>query len=58
MDEREIRLRCIEAAAKTPMVHPQGQAAGVQAVASAWFDWIISKPEGAGKSATLKLPTK
>ena len=58
MEEREIRLRCIEAAAKTPMVHPQGQAAGVQATASVWFDWIISKSEGANKPNTLKLPTK
>ena len=57
MDEREIRLRCIEAAAKTPMVHPQGQAEGVKATASLWFDWIISKSEGAGKGGTLKLPT-
>ena len=58
MDELEIRLRCIEAAAKTPMVHPQGQAAGVQATASVWFNWIISKSEGGAKPGPLKLPTK
>jgi hypothetical protein len=54
MDEREIRLRCIEAAAKTPMVHPQGQAAGVLETASFWFNWIISEPKG----NTLGLPKK
>lgn len=54
MDEREIRLRCIEAAAKTPMLHADGHAAGVKETASLWFDWIISKPQG----NTLSLPKK
>ncbi len=58
MDEREIRLRCIEAAAKTLTTHPDGYAVGVKATASAWFDWIILKSEGAAKLGTLKLPTK
>lgn len=55
MDEREIKLRCIEAAAKTPTVHLDGHAAGVVATASDWFNWIISKPEGEKKS-TLGIP--
>lgn len=54
MDEREIRLRCIEAAAKNPPSHQGGYAAGVREAASAWFDWIISN----AKSGTLGLPKK
>ena len=42
MDEREVRLRCIEAAAKTPMVHNEGHAAGVLAVAQQWAEWILN----------------
>lgn len=42
MDEREIRLRCIEAAAKTPMVHTAGQAAGVLEVAKQWAAWALA----------------
>lgn len=53
MDEREIRLRCIEAAAKTPTAHPQGQAVGVQAIASCWFDWVNS---GAADLNVVKPP--
>ena len=57
MDDKEIKLRCIEAAAKTPTVHLKGQAEGVAEIASAWFNWIISSPKGeAGK--TLGLPGK
>jgi len=58
MDEREIRLRCIEVAARAPVVHAFGPAAGVVEVASHWFDWVISEPKGATKAGTLKLPTK
>ncbi len=57
MDDKEIKLRCIEAAAKTPTVHLNGHAMGVQETASAWFDWIISPPKG-DASGTLKLPSK
>ena len=57
MEEREIRLRCIEAAAKTPTVHLNGQADGVIAIASAWFNWIISSPKG-DASKPLGLPGK
>lgn len=58
MDDREIRLRCIEAAAKSPIVHQDGPAVGVREVASVWFDWIISKSQGEAKSGTLRLPEK
>lgn len=52
MDEREIRLRCIEAAAKAPMVHNDGPAAGVQAVAAQWAAWVLGEdPAPAGDSA-------
>lgn len=57
MDEREIKLRCVEAAAKTPTVHLKGQAEGVRDIASTWFDWIISSPKGEG-GKTLGLPGK
>ena len=57
MDEREIKLRCIEAAAKTPTVHLKGQAEGVVEIASAWFNWIISPPKGEN-SKPLGLPGK
>ncbi len=36
MDEREVRLRCIEAASKAPMVHQTGPAVGVLEVARVW----------------------
>jgi hypothetical protein len=54
VDDAEIRLRCIEAAAKTPAVHPNGYAAGVQEAASIWFNWIKSNQ----KAGTLGLPGK
>jgi hypothetical protein len=57
MDDKEIKLRCIEAAAKTPTVHVKGHAAGVQEIASAWFDWIIPSPKG-GDTKPLSLPSK
>lgn len=40
MDEREVRLRCLEAAAKAPIVHNEGPATGVLAVARAWAEWV------------------
>lgn len=58
MDEREIRLRCIEAAARNPTAHPDGWAVGARESASVWFDWIISKPQGTASPDTLHLPGK
>lgn len=40
MLEKEIRLRCIEAAAKAPIVHQDGPVTGVIEAAQSWFDWI------------------
>lgn len=40
MDAKEIRLRCIEAAARQPFPHKDGPVAAVQHAASVWFDWI------------------
>ena len=53
MDAREVRLRCIEAAARNPDPrHPGGFAAGVLAAAQVWESWIIND---VGKN-TLTLP--
>jgi hypothetical protein len=48
MDDKEVRLRCIEAAAKSPTPHSRGYAAGVQESAESWYLWINSQsvPEG------------
>ena len=40
-DEREVRLRLIEAAAKSPMPHDHGYAAGVLAAAQGWAAWVF-----------------
>jgi hypothetical protein len=58
MDEREIRLRLIEAAAKVPHnTHPAGVAAGVLETARAWEAFILRPEEKPGKSTkTLGLP--
>lgn len=40
MDDAEIRLRCIEAAAKFPAVHPNGPAAGALETAQLWAEWV------------------
>jgi hypothetical protein len=58
MDDREVKLRCIEAAAKTPMVHLGGQSAGVIEVATAWFDWINSGATEMPSKKPLGLPRK
>lgn len=55
MDAREIRLRCIEAAARNPDPrHPDGFAAGVLAAAQVWESWIIN--DVAKTTTTLSLP--
>lgn len=52
--DQEIKLRCVEAAAKHPTVHANGFAAGVLENATLWFDWIKSNQ----KAGTLGLPGK
>lgn len=56
MDEREIRLRLIEAAARSPMVHPEGFAAGVLETAAKWEEYVL--PKISGGKGTLGLPKK
>lgn len=51
LTDREIRLRCIEAAARAPIVHPKGPAEGVLEVAKVWEQWIRA-------GGTLGLPKK
>ena len=41
MDEREIRLRCIEAAARAPMTHESGYSAGVLQAAGQWAAFVL-----------------
>lgn len=43
VDEREVRLRCIEAAAKAPIPHEQGYAAGMLAAAQSWAAWVLGE---------------
>ena len=54
ISDAEIKLRCVEAAAKQPTVHVDGFAAGVLSNATLWFDWIKSSQ----KTGTLGLPDK
>ena len=58
IDEREVRLRCIEAAAKTPTVHPAGHAAGVLATAESWAAWVLGQSIGDKARQVLGLPNK
>lgn len=43
--EREVRMRCIEAASRAPNAHMQGYGKGVLQDAEAWSDWILN-PKG------------
>jgi hypothetical protein len=54
MDEREIRLRCIEAAAKNPTPHPEGYASGVLQSAQKWAGWVLEN-QAAHKPGTITL---
>lgn len=54
MDEREIRLRLIEAAARNPVPHKDGFAAGVLEAAGKWEEYVL-KISGKGP---LGLPKK
>lgn len=40
MDDQELRLACIEAAADAPINHDKGRALGVLEVANLWYLWI------------------
>lgn len=54
MDDTEIKLRCIEAAARNPYPHPDGLVAGVLEAAHRWFEWVKVPPA----KGTLGLPKK
>lgn len=51
MDKQEIRLRCIEAAARNPTPHPKGYAAGILEAAQEWEAWVGATQELAGEPA-------
>ena len=53
--EREIRLRCIEAAARNPVPHPEGYGAAVLEAAKGWAEWVVGP---GGSKSTLSLPKK
>lgn len=55
MDEREIRLRLVEAAARFPVPHKDGFAAGALEAAQKWEQYVLGKISGSG---TLGLPKK
>lgn len=44
MEAQEVRLRLIEAAAKSPIVHQDGPAVGVLKIAQAWAEWVAPPP--------------
>lgn len=58
MDATEVRLRCIEAAAKTPTVHLDGHATGVLEIAKMWAAWALGETPPAAGPGTLHLPKK
>lgn len=60
MDEREIRTRLVEAAARMPQSHSEGYAAGVLAAARTWEEYVLSKNSGPNgpSQGTLSLPKK
>ena len=43
---RELKTRCIEAAAKAVYSHTDGYAAGALEAATLWFNWIIFDAKG------------
>lgn len=56
MEAIEVRMRCLEAAAKVPAVHVHGQKEGIQEMAETWANWVLaSTPATPG---TLHLPKK
>ena len=55
MDALEIRLRLVEAAARFPVPHKDGFAAGALEAAQKWEQYVLSKNSGSG---TLGLPKK
>lgn len=48
MDANEIRLRLVEAAAKNPLPHAEGFAAGVLETARAWEAYVQGAEKNSG----------
>ena len=55
MEEREIRLRLIEAAARNPQPHDNGYAVSVREAAECWFRWVTNSTVS---NKPLGLPKK
>lgn len=57
IDEREIRLRCLEAASRSPLAplfeRTAGAAAAVQTVAAAWAGWVLDGSPADGEPLTF-----
>ena len=50
MDDQELRLACIEAAADAPIIHAEGPAVGVIKTANLWYLWIKNEDSPAADS--------
>jgi len=60
MDAIEVKMRCIEAAARNPLPHSGGMAVGVLESAQKWSEWVLGQPQAAqaGAKGPLGLPKK
>jgi len=54
MDAIEVRMRCIEAAAKNPTPHNDGFPTGTLESAKMWAEWVLPGPETAPKLTKIK----
>lgn len=57
MDDREVKVRCLEVASRLIGAHPQGAAVGALEIAKGLSEWVLGQPPMPGKS-TLGLPKK
>jgi hypothetical protein len=55
MDQAEVKLRCIEAAAKNPTPNPKGFAVGVLEAAGLWAEWVWPSPQKAAPKTAKDL---
>lgn len=62
MDAIEVRMRCVEAAVKAPMIHAHadGPAVAIQETANRWAQWVLgaAAQSASSDSGTLHLPKK
>lgn len=54
MDSLEIRLRLVEAAAKNPLPHAQGFAAGVLETARTWEAYVQGAEKNPGEPGQVR----